>query len=82
MEISLRSYLTAGISLTAASAIAFTPLVLPANEQALTIPSVSVSDIQLTAITPADINAFIANLQDTFDDINVCLLYTSPSPRD
>ncbi|CAN5313708.1 hypothetical protein BH11ACT6_BH11ACT6_41490 [soil metagenome] len=68
MEISLRSYLTAGVSLTAASAIAFTPLVMPANEKALTIPSVSISDIQL-AVTPADIEAFIANIQGALDDL-------------
>lgn len=74
MEISLRSYLTAGISLTAATAMAFTPLVIPANEKALTIPSVSISDIQLAAITPADIIAFVDNLQDTFDDINATIV--------
>lgn len=68
MEISLRSYLTAGISLTAASAIAFTPLMIPANEKALTIPSVSVSDVQLV-VTTEEIEEFIANLQGALDDV-------------
>ncbi|CAN5524930.1 hypothetical protein BH10ACT9_BH10ACT9_31200 [soil metagenome] len=72
MEISLRSYLTAGISLTAASAIAFTPLVLPANEKALTIPHVSVSEIQLT-VTPAEIVAFFDNLQGELEAFNADL---------
>jgi hypothetical protein len=72
MEISLRSYLTAGISLTAASAIAFTPLVLPANEKAFTIPNVSVSEIQLT-VTPAEIVAFFDNLQGELEAFNADL---------
>lgn len=69
MQISARSYLTAGISLTAASAIALTPLAIPANERAVTIPNVTVSDIQLT-VTPAEIQAFFANLQGELEEFN------------
>lgn len=69
MQISARSYLTAGISLTAASAIALTPLAIPANERAVTIPNVTVSDIQLT-VTPGEIQAFFANLQGELEEFN------------
>ena len=69
MQISLRSYLTAGVSLTAASAIALTPLAIPANERAVTIPNVTVSDIQLT-VTPAEIQAFFAELQTQLEEFN------------
>jgi hypothetical protein len=69
MQISARSYLTAGISLTAASAIALTPLAIPANERAVTIPNVTVSDIQLT-VTPQEIQAFFTNLQGELEEFN------------
>jgi hypothetical protein len=72
MQISLRSYLTAGVSLTAASAIALTPLAIPANERAITIPNVTVSDIQLT-VTPAEIQAFFAELQLQLEAFNAGL---------
>ncbi|AQA02820.1 hypothetical protein BVC93_10675 [Mycobacterium sp. MS1601] len=46
-----------------------TPLAIPANERAITIPNVSISDIQLT-VTPAEIVAFFDNLQDELADFN------------
>jgi pyridoxine 5'-phosphate synthase PdxJ len=69
MQISLRSYLTAGVSLTAASAIALTPLAIPANQHAVTVPNVTISDIQLT-VTPAEIQAFFAELQTQLEEFN------------
>lgn len=68
MEISLRSYMTAGVSLTAATAIAMTPLALPANERVTALPSVSTADVQLV-VTTEEIEAFIANLQGALDDV-------------
>ena len=79
MDISLRSYLTAGISLTAASAIALTPLVVPANERAITIPSVTVADIQLT-VTPQEIVAFFNNLQGELEAFNEDLAAAAALP--
>ncbi|WP_197379087.1 hypothetical protein [Mycolicibacterium mengxianglii] len=69
MQISARSYLTAGISLTAATAIALTPLAVPANQHAVSIPSVTVSDIQL-AVTPSEIRAFFTALQADLAEFN------------
>ncbi|MGB3483632.1 MAG: hypothetical protein WBB07_15650 [Mycobacterium sp.] len=69
MQISARSYLTAGVSLTAATAIALTPLAIPANDHAVTIPNVTISDIQLT-VTPADIQEFFTNLQTQLSGFN------------
>jgi hypothetical protein len=67
MEISARAYLTAGVSLAAATAIAFTPLSIPASHRPMEIPRGTVADVQLTA-TPADIEAFIANVQAVLTD--------------
>lgn len=67
MEISARAYLTAGVSLAAATAIAFTPLAIPASQRPMDIPTVTVRDVQLTA-TPADVEAFIANVQAVLTD--------------
>jgi hypothetical protein len=67
MEISARAYLTAGVSLAAATAIAFTPLAIPATRRPMEIPRVTVADVQLTA-TPADVEAFIPNVQAVLTD--------------
>lgn len=72
MQISVRSYLTAGVSLTAASVIALTPLAIPANERAVNIPTVTVSDIQLT-VTPADITAFFSQLESQLEVFNATI---------
>ena len=72
MQISARSYLTAGISLTAASAIALTPLAIPANDRTVTIPNVTVSDIQLT-VTPGEVQEFFADLQADLSEFNRAL---------
>ncbi|OBF14475.1 hypothetical protein [Mycobacterium sp. ACS4331] len=71
MEISARSYLTAGMALTAASAIALTPVVVtPTHDRNLTIPSVSVPDVQLSAaIDDAAIAEFIAALNAGLADV-------------
>ncbi len=71
MEISARSYLTAGMALTAASAIALTPVVVaPTDNRTLTIPSVSVPDMQLSAvIDDAAIAEFIAALNAGLADV-------------
>ena len=70
MEISTRKYLTAGLSLTAATAIAFAPLPIPTPQHPPAIPNVTVSDVRLTA-DPTDIAVVIAGLQDLLDDASV-----------
>ncbi|MBU8821465.1 MULTISPECIES: hypothetical protein [Mycolicibacterium] len=72
MEISARSYLTAGMALTTASAIAFTPLVSPhASPHGIALPHISTSTVQLTAlITPADIGALINNLNTAANSVS------------
>lgn len=64
MELSVRSYLNAGIALTAAGAIALTPVVvMPDGNHHLPVPSISASQIQLAAaINPADVAALVNNL--------------------
>lgn len=64
MELSARSYLNAGIALTAASAIALTPVVVSPNSALhLPVPHISASQVQLAAaINPADVAALVNNL--------------------
>lgn len=64
MDLSARSYFTAGIALTAATAIALTPVVAaPGGADHLPVPYVSASEIQLAAaINPADVAALVGNL--------------------
>lgn len=64
VDISARSYLSAGMALTAASAIAFTPLVVPdAASPAVTVPHIAAPRIDLAAVvTPAEITALVNNL--------------------
>lgn len=64
MDLSARSYFTAGIALTAATAIALTPVVAaPGGADHLPVPYVSASEIQLAAaINPADVAALVVNL--------------------
>ena len=63
----ISSCLTAGFTLTAATAIALTPLVSWQSHPSVTIPEVAVSDVRLT-VSPADIEAFIASVQAVLDD--------------
>ncbi|MGE0783906.1 hypothetical protein [Mycolicibacterium sp.] len=67
MQISVRSYLTAGLAFTTAGAIALAPLAIPQSPPAVTIPHVAVPDIRLT-VTPADIETFVAALQEVLDE--------------
>lgn len=72
MDISARSFLTAGLSLTAATSIALAPLTIPAPAHAAAIPDVTkshvtMSQVRLTA-TPAQIAAAIAVVQGVLDD--------------
>ena len=71
MDLSARSYFTAGIALTAATAIALTPVVVsPGNGHHLPVPYVSVSEIQLAAaINPADVAALVGNLNATMGSV-------------
>lgn len=70
MQISARSYLTAGVALSAASAIALAPVVVPTNDRAITVPSISTSDVQLAAvINPADVEKFIASLEGALQEV-------------
>lgn len=73
MNISARSLLTAGVSLTAASAIALAPVAV--NTPALTVtkpdaPPAVVPDVRLTALSD-DIEVGIANLQAFLDAASV-----------
>lgn len=72
MQISARSCLAAGISLTTATAIALTPITAPANDRAITVPRVTVSDIQLT-VTPGEVREFFRNLQAQLTEINAAV---------
>lgn len=67
MQISVRSCLAAGLSLTTATAIALTPVTAPANERA--VPSVTTADIQLT-VTPGEVRDFFHNLQAQLVELN------------
>lgn len=81
MQLSVRSYLAAGLSLTTASAIALTPIALPANDRVGAVPSVTISDIQLT-VTPADIQAFFAALQSELAGFNESIAAVVALPGD
>ncbi|AQA02821.1 hypothetical protein BVC93_10680 [Mycobacterium sp. MS1601] len=72
MQITARSYLTAGISLTAATALALTPIAIPANERAITVPKVTTADVQL-AVTPSDVIEFFDNLQSEIAAFNAAV---------
>ncbi|UNB51901.1 hypothetical protein [Mycolicibacterium sp. YH-1] len=79
MEISARSWFAAGMALTTASTLAFAPLVLPGGERAL--PIVSSPNVRLTAaIDPADVQALIANLQATLNDVTRTVEAVSLAP--
>lgn len=75
VDISTRSSLTAGIAVTAASALAFTPLlVADTTPRAIAPPHVSTPSIDLTAaITPADLAALAANLDDMSQSVSATL---------
>lgn len=79
MEISARSWFAAGMALTTASTLAFAPLVLPGGERSL--PIVSSPNVRLTAaIDPADVQALIANLQATLNDVTRTVEAVSLAP--
>lgn len=65
MDISARSYVTAGISLTTATAIAFAAFAVPAQPLPEAGPVVTNSDVHLAASTQ-DIEALIADVQAAF----------------
>lgn len=70
MEISARSYLTAGVAFTAASAIALTPLAIPTEGRTIALPNVSTADIHLSAvINPADVDALITALRNGLAEV-------------
>lgn len=72
MQISARSYLAAGVSLTAATAVALAPVAVPANDRTVTVPSVTITDIQLT-VTPGEVIAFFNNLQAQVKEFNAAV---------
>lgn len=72
MQITARSYLTAGISLTAATALALTPIAIPANDRAVSVPQVTTADIQLV-VTPSDVVAFFDNVQSEIVAFNAAV---------
>jgi hypothetical protein len=65
MELSARSFVTAGVALTAASTLAFTPLVIPGPAVSIpnaAAPTVSMPDVRL-AVSAADLETFFAGMQ-------------------
>lgn len=63
MELSVRPYMNAGIALTAAGAIALTPVAVSPERTSFSVPHASAAEIQLAAtVTPADVAALVANL--------------------
>jgi hypothetical protein len=72
MQISARSYLAAGISLTAATALVLTPITISANERAIIVPKVTTADIQLV-VTPSDVVTFFDNLQSEIVAFNAAV---------
>ncbi|MFC7672481.1 hypothetical protein ACFQWH_05330 [Mycolicibacterium sp. GCM10028919] len=65
MKLSARSFVTAGVALTAASAVAFTPVAIPGRAVSLpsvAAPIVSMRDVRL-AVSAADLEAFFAGAQ-------------------
>lgn len=61
MEICARSYLTAGMSLTAATAIVLAPLPVPTPTISLESPSIATTAVELT-VSPADVAAALAGI--------------------
>lgn len=79
MQISARSCLAAGLSLTTATAVALTPITAPANDRTVTVPSVTISDIQLT-VTPGEVREFFANLQAQLAEFNAAVAEAARIP--
>jgi hypothetical protein len=79
MQISARSCLTAGISLTAATAVALAPIAIPAHDREVTVPNVTITDIQLT-VTPGEVIAFFNNLLTQVDDFNAAVAEIAAVP--
>lgn len=79
MQISARSYLTAGVSLTTAAAIALTPVAVPTADRAVSIPNVTVSDINLT-VTPGEIVEFFDTLRTRIDEFNASVAEVAAIP--
>ncbi|CAN5659218.1 hypothetical protein BH10ACT9_BH10ACT9_03700 [soil metagenome] len=79
MQISARSYLTAGVSLTTAAAIALTPVAVPTADRAVSIPNVTVSEINLT-VTPGEIVAFFDTLRTRIDEFNASVAEVAAVP--
>ncbi|WP_197379420.1 hypothetical protein [Mycolicibacterium mengxianglii] len=80
MQISARSYLMSGVSLTAATAIALTPLVVPAKSQdTVAILNVTVSDIQL-AVTPEEVVSFFRELDQQLLILNTAVAMLAGIP--
>lgn len=71
MELSVRSYLNAGIALTAASAIALAPVaVSPSAQPHISLPRVTAAEIHLAAaINPADVAALVTNLSTAMGSV-------------
>ncbi|EHB48810.1 hypothetical protein MycrhDRAFT_5651 [Mycolicibacterium rhodesiae JS60] len=81
MQISVRSYLTAGIALTAASTIALTPLAIPPTAHQLALPQVSAPEIHLTAlINPSDVTALVNNLNAALNSVSTTVTSAVGAP--
>lgn len=76
MDISARSYLSAGVALTVATAIVVAPQTYSPPTH---LPGVTVSDIRL-AVNPADVDAAITDLQAALDVATASLATASGAP--
>lgn len=79
MQISARSYLAAGVSLTAATAVALAPIAVPAHEPTVAVPKVTITDIQLT-VTPGEVIAFFNNLLTQVKEFNAAVAEIAAVP--
>ncbi len=82
MEITARPYLNAGLAMSSAAMIAFTPLVAGnAGAPPLPTPHVSTSQVHLSAlITQADVDALVANLSTVLHSVDSTLTSVAAVP--
>lgn len=79
--ISMRSYLTAGVAVTAVGAIAFAPLSVATHPARSTDhPHMSTTNVDLTAITSADIDTLVANLNTAVNSVSSTITPLAAAP--
>lgn len=82
MEITARPYLNAGLAMSSAAMIAFTPLVATnAGTPLLPTPHISTAHVHLTAlITQADVDALVANLATVLHSVDSTITSVAAVP--